>query len=131
MVRASYRQGTTGVMVLIATKSSERCTLNMYRGVLSIGEKAHESSNGARVCGGRVKSRTSLSSTFTAAMGASSRPTRVIQFNAVCRKRSEASVTPVNLTAEGCDCLEIDKLSALQLLDRSDIMRIQQTLYRL
>ena len=47
--RAGYRHGTTGVMVLIATNSSECRILNMYRGVLSIREKTHESDDGARV----------------------------------------------------------------------------------
>jgi len=48
MVRASYRHGATGVMILVATKSSERRILNMYRGVLSIREKAYELDNGVR-----------------------------------------------------------------------------------
>jgi len=38
---------------------------------------------------------------------------------------------PVNLTAEGCDRLEIDRLSALQLLDKSLGRKGRQTLYRL
>jgi len=33
---SSYRHGTTGVMVLIATNGDERRIMNMYRGVLSI-----------------------------------------------------------------------------------------------
>jgi len=49
MVRASYRHGTAGVMVLIATNSGERRVLNVYRGVLSIREKTHESDEGGRV----------------------------------------------------------------------------------
>ena len=46
--RAGYR-GTNGVMVLIATNSDECRVLNVYRGVLSIREKTHESDEGARV----------------------------------------------------------------------------------
>jgi len=40
-------------------------------------------------------------------------------------------LSPVNLSAEGCVCLEIDMLSALQLLDESRGMTGRQTLYRL
>ena len=49
MVMASYGHGTTSVVVLITTNSGECCVLNMYRGVLSIREKTHESDDGVRV----------------------------------------------------------------------------------
>ena len=49
MVRSSYRHGTTGVIVLITTNSGERRILNLYRGVVTIREKAHELDDGARV----------------------------------------------------------------------------------
>ena len=66
MVRASYRHGTTGVIALITTDSGERRILNVYRGVVTIREKAHELDDGARVwwCE-EMKSRMSSSSTFT------------------------------------------------------------------
>jgi len=43
MGRTSYRNGTTGKIVLITTNSNERRILNMYPGMLSIREKTHES----------------------------------------------------------------------------------------
>jgi len=42
MIRASYRYGTTRVIVLITTDSGERRILNMYRVMSNIREKAHE-----------------------------------------------------------------------------------------
>jgi len=40
-------------------------------------------------------------------------------------------LSPVDLTAEGCVRLEIDKLSTLQLLDESHGMKGRQIFYRL
>ena len=70
---------------------------------------------------------------FTAALGANSRSTRVIQLNMASCNSSEASASVtryVILSAVGCVRLEINKLSACQLLDKRHVLNGRQTLYQ-
>ena len=97
---SSYRHRTTGVIVLISADSGEQSILNLYRGILSIREKAHGSDDCDRVwwCE-EMKSWTSVSSTFTATLD--SRPTHAIQFNAMHHERTRNSLIDV---VKACLC---------------------------